>query len=115
MSTKRRSKAPEHFSEPTRSWWDSVVESYQLEPHHLRLLQLAGETWDRVQQAREALSEGGLTYANRFGNPVLRPEVAVERDGRLAFARLVRELDLDVDGPAEPRSRPPGLRSNGRV
>ncbi len=108
-------KAPAHLSEPTRNWWSSVTQDYSLEPHHLRLLQLAGEAWDRSQQARELLNETGLTYQNRFGDPVLRPEAAVERDARLAFARLIRELDLDVDGPAEPRSRPPGLRSNGRV
>jgi phage terminase small subunit len=115
MTSKRRPKAPAHLCEPTRIWWGTVVEGYQLEPHHLRLLQLAGEAWDRSQQAREVLGEAGLTYMNRFGDPVLRPEAAVERDSRLAFARLIRELDLDVDGPAEPRSRPPGLRSNGRV
>ncbi len=115
MTAKRRPSAPAHLSQPTRTWWASVVTDYSLEPHHLRLLQLAGEAWDRSQQAREVLNDAGLTYQNRFGDPVLRPEAAVERDARLAFARLVRELDLDVDGPSERRSRPPGLRSNGRV
>jgi hypothetical protein len=91
-----------------------VVQDYELEPHRLRLLQLAGEAWDRSQQAREVLNDAGLTYQNRFGDPVLRPEAAVERDSRLAFARLIRELDLDVEPPPE-RSRPPALRSNRRL
>ena len=115
MTAERRTRAPAHLSEATRTWWSSVVDDYQLEPHHLRLLQLAGEAWDRSQQAREVLNEAGLTYTNRFGDPVLRPEAAVERDSRLAFARLIRELDLDVEAPNEGRTRPPGLRSNGRV
>jgi phage terminase small subunit len=115
MTAKRKPKAPAHLSEETRAWWSSVMEDYQLEPHHLRLLQLAGEAWDRSQQARRVLNETGLTYTNRFGDPVLRPEAAVERDSRLAFARLIRELDLDVEPPSNERSGPPGLRSNGRA
>ncbi len=114
MSTKRHPQPPAHLTPSTREWWKSVVEDYELEPHHLRLLQLAGEAWDRSQQARQVLNDAGLTYQNRFGDPVLRPEAAVERDSRLAFARLIRELDLDVEPPTE-RSRPPALRSNRRV
>src|SRR5215207_4229845 len=115
MILKRRPQPPDHLSEPTRKWWRSVVEDYQLEPHHLRLLQLAGEAWDRCTQARAVLDERGLTYSNRFGDPCARPEVAVERDSRTAFARLIRELDLDVEPPAQERTRPPGLRSNRRL
>lgn len=88
-------------------------EDYQLEAHHVRLLTLAAESWDRCQQAREVLDRDGLTYADRFGAPRARPEVAVERDSRLGFVRIVRELDLDVEPPSEGR-RPPGLRSNRR-
>ncbi len=115
MSTKRQPSPPAHLTAPTQTWWKSVVTDYQLEPHHLRLLQLAGEAWDRAQQARQVLSDTGLTYQNRFGDPVLRPEAAVERDSRLAFARLVRELDPDVEPPSEGRARPPALRSNRRA
>ena len=87
--------------------------AYELESHHLRLLTLAGESWDRCVAAREAIAELGLTYNDRYGCPHARPEVAVERDSRLAFARLLRELDLDISPPA-PASRPPGIRSNRR-
>jgi phage terminase small subunit len=114
MTAERRPPPPPHLATTTAAWWKAVVEDYQLEPHHLRLLQLAGEAWDRCSQARMALEESGLTYQNRFGDPVLRPEVAVERDSRLAFARLLRELDLDVEPPGDARSRPPALKSNRR-
>jgi phage terminase small subunit len=77
----------------------------------MKLLTLAAEAWDRCQQAREALAKHGLTFEDRFGCPRSRPEIAVERDSRLAFARLLRELDLDVEPPPD-GSRPPGLRSN---
>jgi P27 family predicted phage terminase small subunit len=92
-----------------------VVRDYDLEPHHLRLLQAACEAWDRYQQARMALAEHGLTFTDEKGMVRARPEAAIERDARTAFARLVRELDLDVEPPSEERSRPPALRSNRRL
>ena len=112
--TTRRPKAPDHLQPATARWWRSVLEDYELEPHHVRLLTLAAESWDRTAAARSVLDRNGLTYVDRFGAPRARPEVAIERDGRLAFARLIRELDLDVEPPAEGR-RPPALRSTRRA
>ena len=91
-------RAPRHLRQPTRRWWDEVVREYVLEPHDLRLLQACCEAWDRLQQAREALASG-LTYTDRFGAPRPRPEVAIERDAAIRFARLARDLRLD-DGSA---------------
>ena len=105
----KTSKPPKHLKPATRKWWTAVVTEYVLEPHHVRLLTLAAEAWDRCQQAREALGKLGLTYTDRFQQPRARPEVAIERDSRVGFARLLRELQLDVDAPAE-SGRPPGLR-----
>jgi phage terminase small subunit len=106
--------APQHLSAPTRAWFRSVTADYELEPHHLRLLTLACQAWDRGEEARVALAEHGTTYTDRWGAPRTRPEVAVERDCRLAFSRLVRELDLDIAATPE-EARPPGLRSNRRL
>ncbi|MHB1042361.1 MAG: P27 family phage terminase small subunit [Eubacteriales bacterium] len=99
---------PKHLQPSTRKWFKSVLEDFELEPHHIKILTLAAETWDRCNQAREILKAEGLTYTDRFGCPRARPEVAVERDSRIAFARLVRELALDVEPPRAP-GRPPGL------
>ena len=104
---------PAHLAAATRKWWRIVVSGFELEEHHVRLLTLAGECWDRCQQARAAIDAHGITFLDRFNAPRARPEVAIERDSRLAFARLIRELDLDVDPPSE-GTRPPALRSNRR-
>ena len=104
-------RPPDHLRAPTREWFTSVVSDYQLEQHHIRLLTLAAESWDRCVEAREALAEHGLVYTDRFGSPRARPEIAVERDNKTVFARLLRELDLDIDPPPTP-SRAPALRSN---
>ncbi|HWL93849.1 MAG TPA: P27 family phage terminase small subunit [Phycisphaerae bacterium] len=107
MKQKSEQKAPKHLKAPTRKWWESVVSEYELESHHVRLLTLAGESWDRGVQAREALAEHGLTFEDRHGAVKARPEVAIERDSRIAFARLLRELALDVNTPDETRA--PGI------
>jgi phage terminase small subunit len=104
-------KPPRHLRAATRRWFVDVCERYELEEHHFRLLTLASESWDRCHAAREAIATHGITYMDRFGAPRARPEVAIERDSRVAFARLIRELDLDVAPPPEPR-RPPALSSN---
>ncbi len=96
-------KAPKYLRAATQRWFQQVVTEYALEPHHIRLLILASETWDRACQAREALAKHGLTFADKNGNPRARPEVAIERDSRIAFARLLRELALDVEPPETPR------------
>lgn len=107
-------KPPTHLQAATRDWFSQVVADYDLEPHHLKLLTLAGESWDRGCEAREALAKHGLTFTDRFGAPRGRPEIAVERDSRIAFARLCRELDLDED-PTPVAPRPPAIHSNRRL
>lgn len=82
-------------------------------PHHLRLLRLACEAWDRTQQARETLDRDGLTVPTGDGGLKAHPCIGIERDSRLAFARLLRELDLDAEPPPD-RARAPALRSNRR-
>jgi P27 family predicted phage terminase small subunit len=100
---------PKHLRPATKKWWREVNEEFELEPHHQRLLTLTAEAWDRTQQAREVLAAKGLTFNDRFGQPKPRPEVAIERDSRIAFARILRELALDVEVPGGERSRPPQL------
>jgi P27 family predicted phage terminase small subunit len=104
---------PEHLSPAMQDWWNSVAAEIDLEPHRLRLLQLACEAWDRCHEAREALAEHGLTYLSRDGDPRPRPEVVIERDARAAFARLVCALNLDAPIPQPPNAigwRPPPRR-----
>lgn len=109
----RKHKIPQHLRPETRAWWRTVAADFVLEQHHLRLLTLAGEAYDRCGEAREILAKDGLTIATGDGSSKAHPAVNIERDSRLAFARLLRELDLDVEPPAEGR-RLPGLRSNRR-
>ena len=108
--THKTPQPPAHLTAKTRRWFASVCNEFELEEHHLRLLELACEAWDRCQAARAVIDKEGMIYVDRFDAPRARPEIVIERDCRLAFARLVRELDLDLAPPVD-ASRPPALRS----
>jgi phage terminase small subunit len=94
---------PKHLAAETRRWFAEVCAAYELEEHQVRLLVLAGEAWDRCVEARIAINTHGLTFVDRFGSPHARPEISIERDSRIGFARLLRELNLEVSPPHEPR------------
>ena len=88
-----------------------IVETYEFQYFELRLLTAAGEAWDRKEKAREVIETQGLTYTDRFGQPAARPEVAIERDSRLAFFRCMRQLALSEEPPD---NRPSPLKYGGR-
>jgi phage terminase small subunit len=69
----------------------------------LELLRRLCEASDVADEARARLAVDGLVAANRFGEIRQHPLVSVERDARLAIARLARELRL-----LEPRDEGPG-------
>jgi phage terminase small subunit len=77
-----------------QGWWRQVGAEYELGAPQLQLLEQACNAWDRCEQARRAVAEHGLTYEGPNG-PRPRPEVAIERDARIAFARIVRDLNLE--------------------
>jgi phage terminase small subunit len=101
-------KPPGHLSAASKRWWAAVVADFELGDHHRELLTLACEARDRGEQARKLLAKDGPVFVDRFGAPRAHPAVAIERDSRTAFARLVRELRLD-DEPEDPDVRPPRL------
>jgi P27 family predicted phage terminase small subunit len=105
---------PAHLTPSAAHWWRTTVETYVLAEHHLRILRLACEAWDRAQEARERLADEGLTVPVPGGGVRVHPCVAIERDSRLAVARLIRELDLDTEPPVPERIAPPPLFSNRR-
>lgn len=98
-------EAIETLKPPTRTWVRRVLKRWKLEDHHERILLLAGQAWDRCQEARERLDDEGLTVGT--ANSVkTHPCVAIERDSRLQVARLIRELQLDGETADDLRSPP---------
>src|SRR5712691_9402754 len=87
-------RLPRHLRAATRQWAEGILDGYEFEPHHVKLLVLACQAWDQGERARARLARYGVTYRDRFGQPRIRPEVKVEHDARIAFARILRELRL---------------------
>lgn len=102
------SRAPGHLSAPQKRLWLHVAGTWDLEQHQLRLLTLMCEALDRGEQAREAVKSDGAYLPDRFGQLKPHPALAVERDARIAVARLARELNLE---PPASESRPPRRRT----
>ena len=65
----KRQTAPRHLRPKTRAWVRSVLQSWELEDHHVRLLILAGEALDRAEAAREVIEKDGATFLDRFKQP----------------------------------------------
>src|SRR5215831_1862516 len=102
-------KAPRHLRASTRRWFEQVCNDFELQSHHVMLLTLAAQAWDRCHEAREALKREGMTFRNdKTGDTKPRPEIMIERDARNAFARMMRELRLGEPPPEAPR--PPPLK-----
>ena len=92
-------KPPRHLSSEAKRLWRSIVNDYQLEDRHKVLLTLACEALDRLREAQATITAEGAYIEGRYGRKS-HPAIAVERDSRLAFARLARELGLDLsDAP----------------
>ena len=104
-------KPPAHLSRASKAWWKEIVSGYELDSHHLKLLEGAAVQWDRATEAREAIERDGVSTVDRWGQVKAHPAVEIERQAMTLFARLVRELALDVDPPGEV-GRPPSIGAN---
>lgn len=89
----------------TRKWITSLKKRYVLEDYHERLLILAGQAWDRTQQARRLIGKEGSVQIDRFGQKKAHPSIQIEAVSMLNFAKLLREVGLDLEKSEE--LRPP--------
>jgi hypothetical protein len=96
----------ENLDPATRQWVRSLEKIYAFQSHHEKLLILAAQAWDDSQSARKEIEVAGQFITDETGNVKLHPGVKLCNEGRVIFARLIRELNLDST-PEE--SRPPRI------
>ena len=95
---------PSHLSGEAAAWWRSVVSDYDLEPHHLRLL----EDWLRSYGPEELFDETGAPVELvRRANPdgELRMSAIPHANGGL----LTRSLDMPDFRKSRQSVTPPQL------
>ena len=103
---RQKIKFPQHLSVEAKNFYKKVITEYQLEDHHIKILTLACQCLDRIAEAQEVVRKNGSYYTDRWNQCKEHPGMKVERDNKILFARLIRELSLDISAPD---SRPPGL------
>lgn len=101
-------KIPSHLSKLSKKFYKRVISDYDLENHHLKILLLACECLDRINEAKEVIDKDGIIYYDSRGNPREHPAIKIESNNKVIFARLMRELCLDIEPPKEV-GRPPRL------
>jgi phage terminase small subunit len=100
-------KPPKSLEKARKSFWNKIVSTYELGEHHFRLLEADCQCLDRIESARAEVAKTGQYYKDRWKQPKEHPGIAAERNQKVLFARLMRELCLDAVETAE--NRPPEL------
>jgi hypothetical protein len=96
-------KPPGHLLAAGKRLWMDISGVYALEPHQFELLKSLCECLDRQELCRKQLKKDGLFLVTRFGETKPHPALREEREHRILYARLIRELNLDLEIPENPR------------
>ena len=88
--------APPHLKTEGRKFWRQVLSTYSLpDCEQVKLLELAAECLDSMQQAREEIDRRAY-FEDRWGQTKQSPAFKVLQDNKALFARLIRELGLSL-------------------
>jgi len=99
----------EYWAEEAVEFYENVTKQFVLEAHHRGILREACDCLHRIHEARRRIDQdGGAYYLDRFEQPKSHPALKVEKENRTLFARLIRELGLDISEETRPPGRPGG-------
>ncbi len=98
-STGAKIPPPSHLSAHSKRFWQQISASWDLESHHLRILELACGALDRGEEARLAITRDGAYQPARDGFK-MHPAISVERESSRTALRALRELGFDVSDQA---------------
>jgi len=97
---------PTYLCKSGRAFFEKIYGEFELEEHHIRILELAADCLDRIEKARKILRREGQFIHDRFHQIKEHPGAKALRDDKMVFAKLMRELGLDI---TISDSKPPGL------
>lgn len=93
------------LSDEAANWLQFLEVRFDLEPHERMLATQAAQVWDEISEVKAVIAKEGFTTKTTRGGRKSNPATAVLRDLRLLFAKLVKQLDLDVELPPIPGVR----------
>lgn len=96
----RKASPPGHLGNEMKSFWRRVNRDYSLEPEHLRILQLACESYDLSQMARRQIAVAGLVTQDGKRHPA----AGIQSKATEVFYRGIKELGLGLEVASEPKS-----------
>ena len=99
-------KPPSGLPAAAKKFWREVTTNFELEDHHLKLLEQAAWCLARIDAAKELINKDGLTVANRHGEQRPHPAIEIELSNKRTFKMLLRELSLDLAPEDEGYGRP---------
>jgi phage terminase small subunit len=96
-------ETPKHLSKRAKELWQDIAADYDLESHQLEILRLLCGCLDRLEVCRKQLKKDAVFIVNRFGEGKPNTALHEEREQKILFPRLSRELNLDIEIPESPR------------
>lgn len=82
-----------------------ILKNFQFEEvQDFERLNLACHCLDRVHECRDLIKREGLFVKDRFNVTKAHPGVEVERQQKILFIRILRELNLDLTAAKDLRS-----------
>ncbi|GAI99483.1 unnamed protein product [marine sediment metagenome] len=99
----------DQLSKRSKKFFIKIFNAYELESHHLELLAQAAECLDRIDDSRLRIKKDGAYILDRFKNLKPHPGLKEIAQEKITFARLIRELNLDVEPGTGELGRPPGI------
>src|SRR5262249_2416853 len=92
-----------------RAYWRAAMAKFELNEHHLRLLEAACQAWDRMMQAPATLAEHGFDlYRRQRGVRIPFPQRQSCKDQPIAFRRAC-QMNLSADGNCDIETRACGV------
>lgn len=105
--------APAGLCDEAVALWDATVANYDFEERHLALLRAACRELTRAAAAEAKIDAEGIVVPTRGGDCKPHPAVAIARNARIAFTRIMRDLQFEDESADPYTSRPP--RRTGRT